>query len=148
MKLLVLAVCVSLCGACSAHHAPRASSSLPASADAKGGVPDDPPAVRVQVDLTSETGIVSMWCKGSRCAHHDGARPRRYLPLPESGLVVFATGQAPEAARVEADGEKIAVRPGTTMAAILKLAKGAHTVTLIASWPGREAHWLFGVRAA
>lgn len=110
-------------------------------------VPDDPPAVRAQIDLASEVGVISLWCTGTRCSHHERARPRRYLPLPTNGLVVFATGRPPAAARVEAAGQRIPVRPGTTMAAVLQLPKGAHTITLIASWPGREARWIFGVRA-
>jgi hypothetical protein len=110
-------------------------------------IPDRAPQVRDQVGLASELGVLALWCEGSHCTRHANARPRKYLPADPSGLIVFATGIAPSAARVETDGVAEAVVPGTTMAVTLDLARGAHVVTLVESWPGREARWVFGVRA-
>jgi len=146
VKRLFAICCILTLAACSGHRS--APGAHPAAATpARGQTPRVAPEVRVQIGLASEQGVLTLWCHGSRCTRHDSARPKRYLPADPKGLVVFATGLPPAAARVEAGKIARPLIPGTTMAATLDVARGWHTVTLIESWPGYEARWVFGLRA-
>lgn len=107
--------------------------------------------MRLQTGTDSVAGILASWCTGRKCSTPAGAAPKRWLPLDEQGLMLFATGIEPESASVEvrARGHRVAkgrIEPATLMTWRAHLPRGRYVVTLIERWDDRVARWLFGVK--
>lgn len=106
----------------------------------------------MSVGTDSMPGALSLWCRDGACRRRSAARPARYLPSADSGLVIFATGVVPTAARVVVRRPGGAVvsagflQPGTTMAYRADIPAGRFLVTLIETWSEREARWVFGLQ--
>ena len=151
MRSFALILILAAASACSS----AAPSSLPSDvASAFVPTPDErpekPPAVKMTSGVEVVQGVVASWCAGDECPPVEGAAPKRFLKADASGLIVFATGVVPAAARIEVTGagaepQRRALTPGTTMASQLRLPAGRFVVTLIQTWPGREGRWLFGL---
>jgi len=99
----------------------------------------------------SMLGTLALWCEGDDCRRAPGAAPKRYIEAVPGGVLMFAVGAEPQAARVviRDRGKDVAAQgalhPGTTMAFRGELSPGRYVVTLVAQFEGREARWVFGV---
>jgi len=137
--------------ACSSQAVSDGGASASATAAIRRGasVPRQAPPARMFAGVDSVVGVLTRWCVGDDCTRGT-RRPSRYLKGDPAGFVYFAVASAPAAARVEVRrGKKVvgrgSLRPGTSMAYALDVPPGRYVVTLIATWKGREARWVFGL---
>jgi hypothetical protein len=137
-------------------RAPGATTSSRAKPSVKPSPHFSPGTVTMFVGLDAERGVLAETCERGSCRLLTTPRPKRFLPAAETGLVSFATGAAPKSATMElrrsgrgADtppAQTIDLTPRTLMATTLTVPSGRYVVTLIGTWPGREARWVFGLQ--
>ena len=152
MKLVVASVAVGLLAACTGgvRAAQPAVNGTAAGARPTTGARDAPPA-SMSSGTAFTNGTLVAWCRGSACQPEQTV-PATFIEGSETGVVLFAIGSVPKAARAEVrslSGEvlrRAELLPGTTMAYQTALGKGRFILELIARWGDREGRWVFGLQ--
>lgn len=159
VPVVFLASLCALLGAACVGDAPGPAGSA-AEPVAEAGAREPPPAAadpdapraRMQAGTDSAAGVLIRLCRGEACETRGGeAAP--VLRLRDDGMVLFAVGQRPDAARVDLrgapDGALVARREleaSTLMAFAPAVPRGRYEVRLVATWAERRAVWRFALQ--
>lgn len=110
------------------------------------------PQTKMAVGTEFEPGVLVSWCEGRDCRVAQAAKPRRFLPGQDNGVLMFQASAAPKSARAEVralTGKLVQtglMLPGTTMAFKARAGRGKYLVTMLAKWPSGEGKWIFGLQ--
>lgn len=142
--------------ACSGDPVPAGKAASPTSTPrreaAQPAVPGAPLAT-MQAGTSSIEGALVRWCAKGECRAPQRG-PAGHVWLTDDRLLLFELSAAPARARLEIarEGDPDApvtsrrLRAGDVMATHAGLARGRYLLSLIASWPEREAIWRFALR--
>lgn len=152
IALMLLAACT---GGQTPAGAPEKNKAPSSTASARPSPFFSPAEVTMFVGLDGEEGVLAVTCEDGSCRAVAPARPKRFLPGTETGLVSFTTGRPPSKARLEVrrygrpssgkPEQTVELTPKTLMATQISIPDGRYVVTLVGGWQGREARWVFGL---